>query len=82
MGLCFPRELHAVCKPICLALGSDDKLLPKDSIEEFRNWIAQKAPPGSEAHVYPGAPHGESTVILKHHITIIMDLIVGVLVTI
>lgn len=26
----------------------------------------QKAPSGSEIHVYPGAPHGEFTVILKY----------------
>ena len=83
MRLSFPKELHAVCKPICLALGSDDKFLPKDSIEEFKNWVAQKAPSGSEVHVYPGAPHGEFTVILKHHIMItITELTIGVAVTI
>ena len=65
--LSFPKELHVVSKPICLALGSNDKSLPKNSIKEFRNWIVQKAPSGSEIHVYPVAPHGELTVILKYY---------------
>ncbi|PWW78253.1 hypothetical protein C7212DRAFT_200449 [Tuber magnatum] len=65
MRLSLPKELYVVGKPICLALGSEDKLLPKNSIEESKNWIVQKAPSGSEIHVYPGAPHGEFTLILK-----------------
>lgn len=66
MKLSFPKELHAVSKPICLALGGNDKLLPKNSIKEVRNWIVEKAPSGSEIHVCPGAPHGEPIVILEH----------------
>ncbi|CUS14136.1 unnamed protein product [Tuber aestivum] len=65
LKLTFPEELHPVGKPICLALGSDDKFLSKNSIEEFKNWIGQKAPPGSEIHVYPGAPHGKLAPIPK-----------------
>ncbi|KAG0129336.1 Alpha/Beta hydrolase protein [Tuber indicum] len=57
LKLSFPQELYAVQKPICLALGSEDELLPKDSIDLFKNWIMQGAPPGSDIHVYPGAPH-------------------------
>ena len=67
MKISFPKELHAVSKPICLALGGNDKSFPKNSIKEFGNWIVHKAPSGSEIHVYPGAPHSESTVILKHY---------------